>query len=87
MTILGAVLKTAILVVILMVTATYTMVAGHRGKDSACLRLADRRLDRRAPHGRSAAEAESDGTLACRKFVVHRCLRGAAAGGCPRRSL
>ena len=36
---------------------------------------------------RSAAEAERDGTLACREFVVHGYLRGAAAGGCPRRSL
>jgi hypothetical protein len=36
---------------------------------------------------RSAAEAERDGTLACRKFVAHGDLRGAAAGGCPRRSL
>src|SRR5262249_5201806 len=35
----------------------------------------------------SAAEAERDGTLACREFVVHEYLRGAAAGGCPRRSL
>src|SRR5512135_1835917 len=36
---------------------------------------------------RSAAEAKRDGTLACREFVVHGYLRGAAAGGCPRRSL
>ena len=36
---------------------------------------------------RSAAEAELDGTLTCREFVAHGNLRGAAAGGCPRRSL
>ena len=33
----------------------------------------------------STAEAKGDGTLACREFVVHGYLRGAAAGGCPRR--
>ena len=36
---------------------------------------------------RSAAEAERDGPLACRESVVHGYLRGAAAGGCPRRLL
>src|SRR6266852_3535337 len=36
---------------------------------------------------RSAAEAKGDGTLACREVVVHGYLRGAAAGGFPRRSL
>jgi len=36
---------------------------------------------------RSAAEAERDGTLACREFVAHGDLRGAAAGGCPRGSV
>ena len=36
---------------------------------------------------RSAAEAKRNGTLACRQFVVHGYLRGAAAGGCPRRVL
>src|SRR5262249_10415305 len=36
---------------------------------------------------RSAAEAQRDGTLACRELVVHGYLRGAAAGGCPRRLL
>src|SRR5512135_557629 len=36
---------------------------------------------------RSAAETEREGTLTCREFVAHGYLRGAAAGGCPRRSL
>ena len=31
-----------------------------------------------------AGEAETDGALARREFVVHGVLRGAAAGGCPR---
>jgi hypothetical protein len=31
-----------------------------------------------------AGEAETDGALTRRKFVVHAVLRGAAAGGCPR---
>src|SRR5262249_15794959 len=34
--------------------------------------------------GGPAGEAETDGALARRKFVVHGVLRGAAAGGCPR---
>src|SRR3954454_21843322 len=33
----------------------------------------------------ATAESESDGTLACGEFVLHGYLRGAAAGGCPRR--
>jgi hypothetical protein len=33
----------------------------------------------------AAGEAESNGTLACREFVVHGNLRSAAASGCPRR--
>jgi hypothetical protein len=32
----------------------------------------------------SAGEAETDGALTRREFVVHGVLRGAAAGGCPR---
>src|SRR5512135_1313184 len=36
---------------------------------------------------RATAESESDGALACGEFVPHGYLRGAAAGGCPRRSL
>src|SRR5262249_46155254 len=35
----------------------------------------------------AAGEAERNGTLACREFVVHGNLRSAAASGCPRRSL
>jgi hypothetical protein len=35
----------------------------------------------------AAGEAESKGALARGEFVVHGCLRGAAAGGCPRRPL
>jgi hypothetical protein len=31
-----------------------------------------------------AGEAETDGALARREFVVDGVLRGAAAGGCPR---
>src|SRR5262249_32666367 len=31
-----------------------------------------------------AAEAQTDGALTRREFVVHEVLRGAAAGGCPR---
>src|SRR5262249_52893538 len=33
-----------------------------------------------------AGEAETDGALTRREFVVHGALRGAAAGGCPRRT-
>ena len=33
---------------------------------------------------RLTSEAQTNGTLACRKFVVHSVLRGAAADGCPR---
>jgi hypothetical protein len=33
-----------------------------------------------------AGEAETDGALTRREFVVHGVLRGAAAGGCPRRT-
>src|SRR5262249_60464826 len=36
---------------------------------------------------RATSEAKSDGALARRKFVLHGYLRGAAAGGCPRRVL
>src|SRR5512144_513637 len=35
----------------------------------------------------AAGEAEGDGALTRDELVVHGCLRGAAAGGCPRRSL
>jgi hypothetical protein len=34
-----------------------------------------------------AGEAEIDGALTRREFVVHDVLRGAAADGCPRRTL
>ena len=34
----------------------------------------------------SAGEAETDGALARREFVLHGVLRGAAAVGCPRRT-
>src|SRR5260370_27103641 len=37
-------------------------------------------------HG-ATGEAERNGTLSCHEFVVHGNLRGAAASGCPRRSL
>jgi len=33
---------------------------------------------------RLASEAETDGALTRREFVVHGVLRGAAGGGCPR---
>ena len=36
---------------------------------------------------RPASEAETDGALTRREFVVHAVLRGAAAGGCPRGTL
>ena len=36
---------------------------------------------------RATGKAESDSTFACGEFVVHGYLRGAAASGCPRRSL
>src|SRR5260370_20376529 len=36
---------------------------------------------------RAAAESESNGTLACREFVLHGYLLVAAARGCPRREL
>src|ERR1700760_1247192 len=35
----------------------------------------------------ATAESESDGALACGEFVLHGDLRGAVAGGGPRRSL
>src|SRR5262249_54284398 len=34
----------------------------------------------------SASEAETDGALTRREFVAHGVLRGATAGGCPRRT-
>jgi hypothetical protein len=36
---------------------------------------------------RPAGEAETDGALTRREFIVHGALRGAAAGGCPRGTL
>src|SRR5262249_34016134 len=36
---------------------------------------------------RPVGDAETDGALPRRKFVVHDVLLGAAAGGCPRRTL
>src|SRR5204862_4427239 len=35
--------------------------------------------------GGSAGEAQGNGSMASREFVVHGSLRAAAAGGCPRR--